>query len=264
MIQLNFDASTVDPNPKFSALPSGWYTARIIATEQKPAKSNPANEYLQVTLEVLDGPHPGTKVFTNLNLQNTNPVAQEIAYKSLSQICHAVNIIKLATAEQLHGIPMAVKLMFKPEKDGYNASNEVKEYRPYGQAPSAPPAAVPTLGNVAPTTAPAWAQPAGSVGFVGQPAQPAPMAMQVTGPAGGPWAPVPVQQPAPAAQSAFPTFQQAPQANPHVPQVPLAQTAPIQPVYTPAPAPAPTPAPAPVAQPAPAMGDVPPWERQPT
>ena len=236
MAQLNFDAATVDPTPSRQSLPTGWYTAKIVNSEMKPTSKGDGS-YLALTLEVLDGPRPGAKLFTNLNLENTNPVAVEIAYKTLSSICHATGVIKLAASEQLHGIPMAVRVLLKPAQGNYDESNDLKEFRKYGEAPQAPPNApmvAQANGFAAP---PAWATPA-----------PQAQAPQGFAPAPAPVPPAPVYSPAPVAQP----FQAA-----QVPVAPAQQ-------WAPAPAPAPQAA-APVQQAPPPASDqshLPPWERK--
>lgn len=138
-VTLNFDASTVPPAAAFDPVPAGWYNVKIIESGMKPTADG-RGSYLALTMEILDGPHARRKLFDRLNLQNANAVAVEIAYKTLSAICHACKIIQVANSAQLHGIPMMAKVSIRPAgpaKNGqhYDANNEVKGYRPCDGAP---------------------------------------------------------------------------------------------------------------------------------
>lgn len=192
MAQLNFNASTVAPQDPFDVLPAGWYNVRMTASENKPTKDGQGS-YLALTLTVMDGPAAGRKIFDRLNLNNKNPKAVEIAYQTLSAICHATGVIQLQDSTQLHGIPMQVKVKIKPAEGQYSEGNETAGYKRIegGAVPGIPAApawaaAPPIAQQQSPIQAqsPAWAQ---------QPQQP-------------PIAPVqqPVAQPAPAAAATPP------------------------------------------------------------
>ena len=128
MANLNFNAQTVEPQAAFDPLPAGWYQMQIVESELKPT-SNGEGQYLQLKLQVVAGEHASRVVFERLNIVNRNPTAQEIAYRTLSSICHATGVIQVEDSQQLHGIPMEVKVSVRPAKDGYDASNDVKGYR---------------------------------------------------------------------------------------------------------------------------------------
>lgn len=191
MAQLNFDARSVAPNEAFEPIPAGWYNAKIVESEMK-ATANGQGAYLALTIQIVDGQYVNRKVFDRLNLQNQNAVAQEIAYKTLSAICHATGVIQVQDSSQLHGIPMQVKVALRaagPGNDGkhYEASNEVKGYKPVENRQAAPAFAPPAPPQYAPPPAPpAYAPPQYSPPAA-PPAAPAP--------AGGvpPWAQPPRQ-----------------------------------------------------------------------
>lgn len=159
MAQLNnpFDASTVNPSPAFETLPEGEYLVMVADSEMKPTNAKDG-EYLNLTLEVLEGPYKGRIVFDRLNLVNKNAKAVEIAQRQLSQICHAVGVLRVNDSVELHNRPMIAKVGIEagnPKKDAagnvigkYEDKNKVKSYRP---ASGPAPAVAPT------TTAPATA-----------------------------------------------------------------------------------------------------------
>lgn len=198
MAQLNFDASTVAPQEAFDPIPAGWYPAQIVESEMK-AGGKPGSAYLAITLQIMGGDFNNRKVFDRFNLQNANPVAVEIAYRSLSAVCHAVGLIQVADSQLLHGRPLMVKVSVRPARvdatsgTAYDASNEVKGYKAL-DASAAVAGGAPAVSN-----APAWAT-------GGAPAAAAPVAAAPTAaPAFAPPAPVaaPVA-PVAAAPAAFP------------------------------------------------------------
>lgn len=241
MAQLNFDAQNVPQNEALDPIPADWYKAMIVESEMK-ATSAGSGVYLMLTMQVLEGPYAGRKIFDRLNLNNPNPVAVEIAYKTLSSICHSVNQIQVQDSQQLHGKPLQVKVVVKPPKDGYDASNDVKGYK-----------AIDAGGAAVGAAAPAWANPGVPTAAL---AQPAPAAMTFTT--------------APAQAPTYAPVQTAP-AYAAAPVQPVQAVAPVQPFYGPAPVQAPVEQAAPVQQ-APVQAPVgpgapvPPWQQpgQPT
>lgn len=242
MAQLNFDATTVSPSESIEAIPAGWYNAQIDQSEMKPTKDG-SGAYLELRFSVLDGQFANRKVFTRLNLRNANPVAQEIAYKQLSAICHATGVMQVQDSQQLHGRPLKIKVKVRAASGDYEASNEISSFKNINEQVDGPVGGAPAAAGGAP-----WAQ------------QPA------AAPQAAPWAPQPAAAPvAPAQQFAPPAAAPAPAApawQPPAAQQPWAQQ--------PAPQAAPVQQPAPQAQAAPApaqaapqpAGAVPPWMQQ--
>ncbi|AIM40604.1 hypothetical protein [Vibrio phage VpKK5] len=131
MANLNFNAAQVDPAQSFDPIPAGWYTVKINESEMKPTK-NGQGAYLELEMEVLDGQYAGRKIWDRLNLQNQNQTAVEIAYRTLSAICHATNVIQCQDSQQLHNIPMEAKVIVRAATEQYEASNEIRGYRAAG------------------------------------------------------------------------------------------------------------------------------------
>lgn len=247
MAQLNFDASTVSPSESIEAIPAGWYNAQIDQSEMKPTKDG-SGAYLELRFSVLDGQYANRKVFTRLNLRNGNPVAQEIAYKQLSAICHATGVMQVQDSQQLHGRPLKIKVKVRAATGDYEASNEISSFKNINEQVDGPVGGAPAAAGGAP-----WAQ---------QPAAAPQVAPWAPQPAAAPVAPAqpfapPAAAPAPAAPAWQPPAAQQPWA-----QQPAPQAAPVQqPAPQPQAAPAPAPQAAPQAAPQPA-GAVPPWMQQ--
>lgn len=158
MALLNFNASTVEPSQSFDILPEGWYSVTIVKSEMKPTKDGKGS-YLQLNLAVADGPHAKRVVFDRLNLNNANEQAKNIAYQTLSSICHATGVIQLQDSSQLHGILMQAKLKVRKDEK-YGESNEVVGYKSAAQnaAPSFVSQSAPAAAPVGqPAAAPPWA-----------------------------------------------------------------------------------------------------------
>lgn len=223
MATLNFDARTVAPQTGFEPLPLGWYNVMVDESEMKPTQAGDGH-YLKLRYNVLDGQYANRKIFGNINLGNKNPQAVEIGLKQLSAVAHAVGVLMVQDSQQLHGIPLKIKVKIRTDKSGeYEPQNDITQWKninePTDAVAGAPAAFAAPAGQ--PAAAPAWQQQA-------------PVAQQPTAAAQPAWAgapaPAAVQQPA-----AAPAWQQpAPAAQQQPWQAPAAAPA-AQPAAAPAP-----------------------------
>lgn len=124
-----FDATEVEPSGSFEPVPAGEYRAHIIASEEKDNKAG-TGSYFELKLEIIDGENAGRRVTERLNTNNPNEKAVEIAYRTLSAICHAAGKLNVRDTEELHNIPMLVKVAVTPPRGEYAAGNEIKGYKP--------------------------------------------------------------------------------------------------------------------------------------
>jgi len=161
---LNFNAASVSPNTARDVLPPGWYNVTITASVEKPTKAADGS-YLELEMTILDGPQKGRKLWDRLNLQNRNEKAVEIAYGTLSAICHAVGVIQLTDSHQLHGIPLQARVKVRPAEGSYSEANEVSGYKqaeglvaPTGTAPSWVATPPPAQQAKQPAAVPPWAK----------------------------------------------------------------------------------------------------------
>ena len=123
----NFDARNVAPPASYEPIPAGWYKVVISAAEEKATKAQ-TGSYLRLELEVIEGEFQGRKVFDNLNLENTNQTAVDIAKRQLGSICRAINVPTPRNEQELCDKPLMAKIAIQPPRDQYEASNRVKEY----------------------------------------------------------------------------------------------------------------------------------------
>lgn len=157
-------ANTPDNNQTLddrTPVPAGDYVAAIVKTEFKQTKQKNGH-YLSIQFKILEGEYKGRSLFTNLNLDNPNPVAVEIANKELNSICQACNLQGVEDSDQLLNIPILVSVKVTEPTPQYPAQNETTGYAPAegaGAVQGAPTNSVPddVIGNqtVAPTQAPA-------------------------------------------------------------------------------------------------------------
>jgi hypothetical protein len=162
----NFDASTVDPSGGFPLIPAGKYLAHIVQSEMKHTKDS-TGRYLELHLEIIDGPYAKRKVFDRLNLYNQNEQTVTIAQRTLSQICHATGVMSVSDSEELHARRMLIDVRVEEGKGPYRDQNRIMSYaRPDGtpmpmatnSAPTAQaqPAAAPAPAAARTGTAPPW------------------------------------------------------------------------------------------------------------
>lgn len=116
-------------------LPAGEYVAALIKSDRTEAKSGNGNAYINLEFAVQDGPMENRRFWSMLNLWNSNSQAVEIAQRELNSIMHACGKLRVDDTEELHGIPMRVKLAIKT--DSYGEKNVVKSYKPLNSAGSA-------------------------------------------------------------------------------------------------------------------------------
>lgn len=129
MVALNFNASGVKPNTGFEPVPSGTYPVTITKSEEKPTKSGNGS-YLELSMTIQGGEHNGKTVIDRLNLRNPNQQAVDIAFGTLSAICHVTGRMQVQDSQQLHGVPFQVIVIKKEREDQPGTfSNEVKGYK---------------------------------------------------------------------------------------------------------------------------------------
>ena len=124
----NFNAEEVEPSSSFDPIPAGWYTAIISNSEMKATRDG-YGEYLSLTLQIIEGQHENRLVFARLNLKNANDKAVDIARKDLAAICRAVGVMSPQASEELHDIPLMIKVKVRPASGEYEASNDIGGYK---------------------------------------------------------------------------------------------------------------------------------------
>lgn len=151
-MELQFDATDVQPLASQDVLPKGRYLAEITDSEMKDTKSG-SGQYLQLEFTVIDGEFSGRKQWVRLNLVNTNDTAVRIAKAELSAICHCAGVLRVEDSTDLHGRPLYIDVTVEKRKDNGEDSNRIKGYAATegGSKPASPPKpAAPASAKAAP------------------------------------------------------------------------------------------------------------------
>jgi len=161
MASLTFNAAEHAPSQSFEVLPAGEYVAMISSSEVKATRDG-SGSYISLRFDIVDGQFKGRCIFKMLNIWNQNPKAVEIANGELSSICHATNVMQLSDTSQLHNRPMLIKVAIRPAQGQYDASNDIKSFKPLNEAKAQPSPTLPQpkaqpVATHATTTAP-WAK----------------------------------------------------------------------------------------------------------
>ena len=130
-----YDASQGEQMSDRSAPPAGEYLAAIARSDVADTKKGDGRK-VEPELQVLDGAPQGRPLWTTLHLWNPSATTVEMAQRELNSICHAAGRLRVADTEELHGIPMLVKLGFQKDNP---ERNEPKGYKPAAGATQSSP-----------------------------------------------------------------------------------------------------------------------------
>ena len=118
----------VGQSGNFEPLPAGDYQVTVESAEIKTTNDG-AGQYIKLKMKVTGPTHAGRIVFSNLNIRNKSPKAEEIGRQQLGDLMRAIGLPTLADTDQLVGGNLVVKLAIKPADGQYEAGNEVKAYK---------------------------------------------------------------------------------------------------------------------------------------
>lgn len=150
MANLN-DFNADDYVDNYEPLPAGEYPVIISASEMKTSKKG--DQYLALTVDVVDGAFKGRKVFANLNIHNSNEDAKKIAKVALADICRAVGVLHPKDSSELHNKVLVAKISIRPETESFPASNDVKRWMPAARVAKPAPRPMDTVESEAPKAA---------------------------------------------------------------------------------------------------------------
>lgn len=133
MAELKFDANEVEPSLGFEPLPEDDYELVITESEMRQNKTSDGS-HLALTFEVSRGECVGRKLFINLNLNNPNQKAVDIARRELSAICRAVGVMRVQDSFQLHNIPFRAHVGLRKRRDTNEMENRITKYYEAGES----------------------------------------------------------------------------------------------------------------------------------
>ncbi len=110
-------------------LPKGDYQAKVVESAVVPTASG-SGEMLKLVFEVMAGDLRGRRIVERLNIVNPHATAQRIAQAMLARLCAAAGLSGIADSDELHGIPVVIRVDIRPGSDGYGDRNTIKDYRP--------------------------------------------------------------------------------------------------------------------------------------
>lgn len=175
----------------FSPIPEGEYILQVTKAEQKQTKTG-TGKYINVTFDVIGPSYQGRKIFSKLNFRNDNPVAEKIGRQQLKALQLACAIPDpLMDDQQFVGHIVKASVTIREASGQYGPSNDVKNFKPAGDAMPSAPMGMPPIAGTAPAGdavmpprgggfSQAFSQPPAAPAMTSQPQTPPP-APQVTG-----------------------------------------------------------------------------------
>jgi len=129
MAKLNFNSKDAPTATGFELIPPGRYNVIIQDSELKQTNKGDG-EYLKLTFKVIEGDYINRLIWCNLNINNPNSKAVEIAQRDLAAICSAIEITDFEDTVELHGIPLSGQVKIREGKDGYDPQNTISNFKP--------------------------------------------------------------------------------------------------------------------------------------
>src|SRR5690554_3389500 len=145
-----------DTGGSFEPIPAGEYTVAISEAGLNDTKAG-TGQYIKIRMDVTGPTHQGRVLFTNINIRNPNPKAEEIGRQQLGSIMRAIGLASLQDTDQLVGGQMAVKVTVKNDPT-YGPGNEVKGFKSVSGSPAPAPQQSSPVNNQAPAggATPPW------------------------------------------------------------------------------------------------------------
>ena len=138
-----FNAAETEPmGAKRTAVPPGQYEVVITESAERQTKAG-TGSYLAFTLEIINGPHKGGKLWANVNMRNPSALAVTIGQKELSSICRATGKMAPKDSRELHDLPILVTVDVEGERNRITAWAAKPMAAPIRIAPETQPAAAP-------------------------------------------------------------------------------------------------------------------------
>lgn len=104
--------------------PPGDYAVRIEQAETQDTKAGDG-QFIKLTIMGLDGDLAGREIIDRINFQNPNPIAVEIARKTMGQLAFIMQK-PLSDTDQLLGLECILRVTVTEPKNGKPAGNNFK------------------------------------------------------------------------------------------------------------------------------------------
>ena len=123
-----------EPDNGFSQIPPGTYQATIHSAELKDTKAR-TGQYIKLRFDIVGPTHQGRVVWSNLNIRNASPQAEEIGLKQFNQLLRAIGLKSCNDTDLLHGGNCIIKVGIE-SNDQYGDQNTIKAYEALSGSPS--------------------------------------------------------------------------------------------------------------------------------
>jgi len=111
----------------YSTLPDGWYSVTIKSADIQNTKAG-NGQYIKIRFDVIGESHAGRVVFSNLNIRNPNPKAEEIGRQQVGELARAIGLASITDTDQLVGANLSIKVTTR-KSEQYGDSNEVRGFK---------------------------------------------------------------------------------------------------------------------------------------
>lgn len=118
----------------FDPIPEGWYRVKVTQLEVCATKAG-NGKYIKLRLDVEGPSHAGRVIFTNINVVNSNSVAQEIGQALFARLLTSLNLSSPKDSGLIVGKVVEAFVVIEPARDGYEARNGVKKFRAAADGP---------------------------------------------------------------------------------------------------------------------------------
>jgi hypothetical protein len=140
-----FNQEEAAKNSGFAPVPAGEYLAVIESSEMVDKSADGVRKVgLKFQWQIIDGQFKGRKIFLWLNYIHPKKDVQAISQGELAQICNACNVRDAKQTEQLHNIPVVLKLGIRADQNG-EPQNRILKYQKRSEAKASAPAFTPPV-----------------------------------------------------------------------------------------------------------------------
>ncbi|KPL28543.1 MAG: hypothetical protein AMJ72_02685 [Acidithiobacillales bacterium SM1_46] len=145
MAEINFNVSDYDvaPRSSFDPLPKGDYQAIVTDSQLKTTKAGDG-EYIELTMQIVDGEYSGRRHWERLNVVNKSEKTQNIARSHLNSLAQACGVPNLKDTSELHDIPFMLSMDLDRREEG---KNKVMGYGSLKAAPKPAPRPTAAVGS---------------------------------------------------------------------------------------------------------------------
>ena len=147
MAEISFDVNEYEAPARssFDPMPKGDYQAIVTESQLKTTKAGDG-EYIELTIQIVDGDFSGRRHWERLNVVNKNDKTQSIARSHLNALAQACNVPNLKDTTELHDVPFVLSLDLDRREEGKNKVVGYSAFRAVSKPIAKPVAATPAQG----------------------------------------------------------------------------------------------------------------------